>query len=73
MAGVVVGPNARVGVGCILTANATADHDSYMYEYANLGVGVAIAGSAILDEGAWLQTGGKAGYGVRVPSWKVWS
>ena len=73
MAGAVVGPNAQVGVGCILNANATADHDSVMHDYAHLGVGVAIAGSAILEEGAWLQTGRNAGYGVRVPSWKVWS
>lgn len=73
MAGAVVGPNAQVGVGCILTANATADHDSVMHDYAHLEVGVAFAGSAILEEGAWLHTGRNAGYGARVPSWKVLS
>jgi sugar O-acyltransferase (sialic acid O-acetyltransferase NeuD family) len=69
MAGAVIGPNARVGQGCILNANATADHDSVMHDYAHLGVGVAIAGSAVLEEGAWLQVGRSAGYGVRVPAW----
>lgn len=61
MAGAVIGPNARVGQGCILNANATADHDSVMHDYAHLGVGVAIAGSAVLEEGAWLQVGRSAG------------
>ncbi|WP_198679089.1 acetyltransferase [Aliidiomarina haloalkalitolerans] len=72
MAGVVVGPYAKVGRGCILNANATADHDSIMEDYAHLGVGVAIAGSATLREGAWLQAGRSAGYGVDVPAWEVW-
>lgn len=73
MAGAVVGPNARIGQGCILNANATADHDSVMHDYAHLGVGVAIAGSAVLEEGAWLQVGRNAGYGFCVPAWEVWS
>lgn len=72
MAGAVVGPYANIGQGCILNANATADHDSIMEDYAHLGVGVAIAGSAVLREGAWLQAGRNAGYGVEVPAWDVW-
>jgi len=72
MAGAVVGPYARIGKGCILNANATADHDSIMGDYAHLGVGVAIAGSASLGEGAWLQAGRAAGYGVVVDDWDVW-
>lgn len=72
MAGAVIGPYARIGNGCILNANATADHDSIMGDYAHLGVGVAIAGSASLGEGAWLQAGRSAGYGVVVDDWTVW-
>lgn len=72
MAGAVIGPYARIGKGCILNANATADHDSVMADYAHLGVGVAIAGSASLGEGAWLQAGRSAGYGVVVDDWVVW-
>ena len=73
MAGAVVGAYAKIGQGCILNANATADHDSVMENYAHLGVGVAIAGSAVLREGAWLQAGRSAGYGVEVPAWDVLS
>lgn len=72
MAGAVIGPYARIGKGCILNANATADHDSIMGDYSHLGVGVAIAGSASLGEGAWLQAGRAAGYGVVVDDWDVW-
>ena len=72
MAGAVIGPYACIGKGCILNANATADHDSVMADYAHLGVGVAIAGSASLGEGAWLQAGRSAGYGVVVDDWVVW-
>ena len=71
MAGAVVGPYAKIGRGCILNANATADHDSVMHDYAHLGVGVAIAGTSTLGEGAWLQAGCAAGYGVVIPKWEV--
>ncbi|WP_110077011.1 MULTISPECIES: hypothetical protein [Pseudidiomarina] len=72
MAGAVVGPYALIGKGCILNANATADHDSEMADYSHLGVGVAIAGTACLGEGAWLHAGRSAGYGVEVDDWEVW-
>lgn len=72
MAGAVIGPYACIGKGCILNANATADHDSVMADYSHLGVGVAIAGTACLGEGAWLQAGRSAGYGVVVGDWVVW-
>lgn len=72
MANAVIGPYASIGEGCILNANSTADHDSIMADYAHLGVGVAIAGTSELREGAWLQAGRAAGYGVIVDEWNVW-
>lgn len=72
MAGAVVGPHAKLGVGCILNANATADHDATMGHYSHLGAGVAITGTTVLKEGAWLQVGRSAGYDVTVPDWEVW-
>lgn len=67
MAGAVVGACARLGRGVIVNANATADHDTVLGDYAHLGVGVQLAGGVIVEDRAWLQAGSCAGYRVRVP------
>lgn len=68
MAGAVVGASARLGRGVIINANATADHDATLGDFAHLGVGVQLAGGVIVEDRAWLQAGSCAGYRVRVPS-----
>lgn len=71
MAGAVVGASARLGRGVIINANATADHDTTLGDFAHLGVGVQLAGGVIVEERAWLQAGSCAGYRVCVPSGAV--
>ena len=68
MAGAVVGACARLGRGVIVNANATADHDAVLGDFAHLGVGVQLAGGVIVEDRAWLQAGSCAGYRVRVPA-----
>lgn len=67
MAGAVVGPNAKVGLGCILNANCTVDHDAVLQDYAHLGVGVDIAGGVKVGKSVFLQAGSCASYFVEVP------
>lgn len=68
MAGAVVGSHARLGRGVIVNANATADHDAILGDYAHLGVGVQLAGGVVVEDRAWIQAGSCAGYCVRVPA-----
>lgn len=68
MAGAVVGSHARLGKGVIVNANATADHDAILGDFAHLGVGVQLAGGVVVEDRAWLQAGSCAGYRVRVPA-----
>ncbi|KRC73475.1 putative acetyltransferase EpsM [compost metagenome] len=68
MAGAVVGACARLGRGVIVNANATADHDAVLGDFAHLGVGVQLAGGVVVEDRAWLQAGSCAGYRVRVPA-----
>lgn len=68
MAGAVVGACARLGRGVIVNANATADHDVVLGDFAHLGVGVQLAGGVVIEDRAWLQAGSCAGYRVRVPA-----
>ncbi|APX77729.1 acetyltransferase [Achromobacter insolitus] len=68
MAGAVVGACARLGRGVIVNANATADHDTVLGDFAHLGVGVQLAGGVVVEDRAWLQAGSCAGYRVRVPA-----
>lgn len=68
MAGAVIGCQARVGLAAIVNANATVDHDAVLEDFAHIGVGVQLAGGVIVREGAWLQAGVCAGYGVVVPA-----
>ncbi len=68
MAGAVVGAYAQVGRGVIVNANATADHDVLLGDFAHLGVGVQLAGGVVVAERAWLQAGTCAGYRIKVPA-----
>lgn len=67
MAGAIVGIQAKLGVGAIVNANATVDHDAVLGDFAHLGVGVQLAGGVIVGQSAWLQAGACAGYRVKVP------
>ncbi|VFR50034.1 4-amino-6-deoxy-N-Acetyl-D-hexosaminyl-(Lipid carrier) acetyltrasferase [plant metagenome] len=71
MAGAVVGACAKLGRGVIVNANATADHDTVLEDFAHLGVGVQLAGGVHIGTMAWLQAGACAGYRVRVPDGAV--
>lgn len=71
MSGAVVGTHAKLGKGVIINANATADHDVELGDYAHLGVGVSLAGGVQVHSKAWLQAGCSAGYNVVVPSGSI--
>lgn len=66
MAGAIVGTHAQVGLGCIINANATVDHDAILHDFAHLGVGTQLAGGVIVGAMSWLQAGCAAGYHVVV-------
>jgi len=64
MAGAVVGTNAKLGLGSLVNANATVDHDCLLDEFAHIGVGVNLAGGVKVGKDAWLQAGCCAGYNI---------
>lgn len=66
LAGGVVGTIAVLGKGVIINANATADHDVQMGDFAHLGVGSQLAGGVKVGARAWLQAGSSCGYHVEV-------
>lgn len=66
LAGGVVGTVAVLGKGVIINANATADHDVQMGDFAHLGVGTQLAGGVKVGARAWLQAGSSCGYHVEV-------
>lgn len=66
MALAMVGVEVNLGVGAIVNAHATVDHDASLGDYAHLGVGVQLAGGVTVGARAWLQAGVCAGYRVVV-------
>ena len=68
MAGSIVGTNAKLGLGSLVNANATVDHDCVLDEFAHIGVGVSLAGGVKIGKGAWLQAACCAGYHVVIES-----
>lgn len=71
LAGAIVGAHARIGNGCILNPNSVADHDSIMDDYSHLGVGANLAGTAKLEEGAWLRSGVSLSYNMTGKAWHI--
>lgn len=71
MAGAVVGTNAELGLGALVNANATVDHDCILDEFAHIGVGVSLAGGVKVGKAAWLQAGCCAGYFVDVADGEI--
>lgn len=67
MAGSVVGTEAFLGKGCVVSVNVSVDHHCRLEDYAHLGVGVQLAGGVHVGKSAWMQAGSSAGYGVVVP------
>jgi sugar O-acyltransferase (sialic acid O-acetyltransferase NeuD family) len=66
MAGAVVGTNAKLGLGSLINANATIDHDCILDDFSHIGVGVNLAGGVKIGASAWVQAGSSAGYNVEV-------
>ena len=62
MAGAVVGTNAKLGIGTLVNAKSTIDHDCVLADFSHLGVGVHLAGGVQVGESSWLQAGCCAGY-----------
>jgi sugar O-acyltransferase (sialic acid O-acetyltransferase NeuD family) len=66
MAGAVIGTNAKLGLGSLVNANATVDHDCILEPFSHLGVGVQLAGGVYIGKSSWLQAGCSAGYFVKI-------
>lgn len=66
MVGAVVGTNAKLGLGSLVNANATVDHDCILDDFAHIGVGVNLAGGVKVGKAAWVQAGCSAGYNVEI-------
>jgi sugar O-acyltransferase (sialic acid O-acetyltransferase NeuD family) len=61
-----VGPNARVGLCCIINTAASADHDDVLEDGVNLSPGVHLAGSVSCGEDAFLGIGAAVVPGIRI-------
>lgn len=66
MVGAIVGTNVKLGLGTLVNANATIDHDCILDDFAHIGVGVSLAGGTKVGKAAWLQAGCCAGYNVEI-------
>lgn len=66
MNGVVIGPCARVGEGCIINTNASIDHDDEIGDYSHIAPGAALSGGVIVGAGAFLGTGCRVIDGIHI-------
>jgi sugar O-acyltransferase (sialic acid O-acetyltransferase NeuD family) len=71
MAGAIVGTEAQLGEGVIVTCAAVVDHHCQVADFGHLGVNAGMAGGSILGRGAWMQAGSVLGYGVEVAAESV--
>ncbi len=72
-AGVVIGPDTRVGDSAIINCNSTVDHDGFIDDFAHLGVGVQLAGSSHIGRGAFLQAGSCASFNAFAEPYTVYA
>ncbi len=57
MAGVVVGPEARIGKQCIVNTNASIDHDNVLEDGAEISPGATLCGMVTVGSCAWIAAG----------------
>ena len=57
MAGTVVNPGTRIGVGCIINTCSSVDHDCVIEDYVHISVGSHLSGTVTVGEGTWIGAG----------------
>ena len=57
----------KTGRGCIVSINASVDHDCVLGDYVHAAVGASIGGGAIIGNNSSIGTGAVVDHNVKVP------
>lgn len=61
-----VGPDARVGMGCVIYSQAVCEHDSVMSDFSSLAPGACLGGNVHLGERTFIGIGASVQHGKRI-------
>ena len=57
MAGAVINPDVKTGIGCIVNTCASVDHDCRLADFVHISVGAHLAGAVTVGSGTWIGAG----------------
>ena len=60
MAGAVINPGTRIGIGAIINTCSSVDHDCIIGNYVHVAVGAHICGSVMIGDNTWMGAGSLA-------------
>jgi acetyltransferase EpsM len=63
-----IGPDARIGYGCIINTRAIVSHDCILGDYVNISPGAILAGEVKVGSGALIGMGATINLGVQIGS-----